>query len=506
MVQAMLEPDFYDHPVDQVELIQTHISWVFLTGEFAYKVKKPVNFGFLDFTSLAKRKFYCEEELRLNRRLAPQIYLGVIPITEQQNILQLNAVGHVVDYCVKMLQFSQACLIKTLLSKQELTLGHMKQLADAVAEFHSTIPHASSSQIFGSADEVIKPIRQNFATLRPIVTDRHDIDLLDTIEQQSLDNHSKLEPVFAQRKTGGYIRECHGDLHLGNIALVDEEILIFDCIEFNENFRWIDTMSEIAFLVMDLQDQQQYAFASHLLNRYLEKTGDFDGLAIIKFYMSYRAMVRAKVCGLQLQQLDKTSENWHKNLQAMRTYIQLAISYNKQETPFIVITHGISGSGKSWTSSRIADRTSAIHIRSDVERKRLYKNKPEQMYESDATIKTYKHLLALTKKIIKCNYPVIIDATFLKRQQRKMFEQLASEKHIPYHIILCEADDETIRQRLKRRSREIDNVSDATIEVMQQQSGHIEALDQQEKQFATNEEWITTTYNVSHNSLNDKTH
>jgi aminoglycoside phosphotransferase family enzyme/predicted kinase len=424
-----------------------------------------------------------------------------MPITERQDLLRLNAQGKVVDYCVKMQQFSQQCLIKTRLQAHTLTLTHINQLADQLAEFHDSIPQASASQIFGNVDEVIKPIKQNFATLRPIISDQDDINLLKTIEQQSLDNYIKLKPIFQQRKNKGFIRECHGDLHLGNIAIVDEKILIFDCIEFNESFRWIDTMSELAFLLMDLQDQQQDEFASHLLNRYLEKTGDYDGLIIIRFYMSYRAMVRAKVCGLQLEQQDKTSPDGHMNLLAMRTYLKLAVDYNKPSSTFILITHGVSGSGKSWISSKLADRTSAIHIRSDVERKRLYKDKPEEIYQNDATIVTYQHLLELTKNIISCHYPAIIDATFLQKKWRKKFARLAKENNIPYHILSCQADNEVIQQRINQRSHERDNVSDATIDVMRQQLKHLDPIDRHENQFVIK---LDTTGTINIDSLEEK--
>ena len=483
LVQAMLEPGFYDHPVDQVELIQTHISWVFLTGDYAYKLKKPVNFSFLDFTQLKQRKFYCEEELRLNRRLAPEIYLSVIPITEEGNKYQLGGQGAIIDYCVKMRQFDQQCLLNIRIEQDLLTLEQIQQLADKLSSFHNMIPHTTVDQVFGSVDEVLKPVIQNFITLKPILSDEYDIHLMEDIEQKSISRHNTLRDIFKQRKTNGYIRECHGDLHLGNIAIINNEIVIFDCIEFNERFRWIDTMSELAFIYMDLQEHQKYELASHILNRYLEKTGDYEGLAVIKFYLSYRAMVRAKVCGLQLNQQAIASEEWKRNNISMKKYLALASAYNTKEKQFIAITHGISGSGKSWISSRLANRTSAIHIRSDVERKRLFIDNPETMYSEEITELTYKHLLNIAKNIINYNFSVIVDATFLKIKYRQIFEELSKEMGIPYYILACKAKDNTILQRIRQRESDINNVSDATIDVMHKQQGFIENFSDSENKF-----------------------
>ena len=293
----MLKPGFYPDPVDRVEFIETHISQVFLTGQYAYKVKKAVDFGFLDFKELNKRKFYCEEELRLNGRLAPEIYLEVIPITKSQNEILYNGDGEVIEYAIKMKQFNQDGLLSNLVEENRLTIEHIIDLSKVIAEFHQQISSIDQSSELGNADEILKPVLHNFEILRPILQP-DQLSVLEEIEQKTLTLHKQLSDFFITRKTNGFIRECHGDLHLGNITLINNRVIPFDGIEFNDSFRWIDTMSEIAFLIMDLEDHKRKDYANEFINRYLEYTGDYQGLTGLRYYKIYRAMVRAKVTGL----------------------------------------------------------------------------------------------------------------------------------------------------------------------------------------------------------------
>ena len=303
---VFLNPEFYDHPVDHIELIETHISWVFLTGSFAYKIKKPVDFGFLNFSTLEQRKFYCQQELLLNSRFAAQIYLEVIPITRLEGKISLSGQGEIIDYAIKMVQFDQSCLFDKLLKKRQIELSHIDDLSDVVADFHEKINIAGTDVVFGSIAEVIKPVEENFSILNKVLLetalDSTELETLNALHNQMLSMYHSICPQLLIRKKEGHIRECHGDLHLGNITLIDDRIQLFDGIEFNDSFRWIDTMSDSAFLIMDLQDHEQTIFANHFLNRYLLKTGDYSGLIVLNFYLLYRATVRAKVAALRLQQ------------------------------------------------------------------------------------------------------------------------------------------------------------------------------------------------------------
>mgnify|MGYP002713051256 FL=1 len=481
LVNAMLEPEFYNHPVQQVQLIETHISWVFLTGDYAYKIKKPVDFGFLDFTRLERRKFYCEEELRLNSRLAADIYLNVTPITKADGTFQLDGDGEPVEYAVKMKQFDPHSLLKQLLEDDQIHLQHIEQLADKLADFHQQIECAGAHTPFGQSGEVIKPVAQNFSLLRDIVSDAQDLNKLLIVEQAAMKLHQQLKTVFDDRKQQGFIRECHGDMHLGNIALIDDRILIFDGIEFNDSFKWIDTMSELAFLVMDLQDQQRDDFASRVVNRYLSRTGDYQGLQVLRFYQMYRAMVRAKVNGLQMQQQTDDAAR-HEYQHDMRNYLDLAIRYTETPMPFIAITYGLSGSGKSWLAAQLAEYNGAIIIRSDVERKRLF-SEQQNLYSKDTTRQTYDHLIRLASDIYAAGYPVLIDATFLERENRDRFKNLAQQLDARFSIIHCHADIETLQQRIRQRQVARKDESDADIEVLKMQLARQPGLAEDESNY-----------------------
>ncbi len=473
----MLEPSFYDHPTDQIQLIETHISWVFLTGQFAYKVKKPVDFGFLDFTRLEKRKYYCEEELRLNGRLAPDTYLSVIPITLCDETFTLNDTSHIVEYVIKMKEFPQDCLLQALLKKNLLNASHIQELAKRLAISHDQIAIAPEDSKLGQADEVFKPIEQNFIILEPLLESGIDKQHLETIKQASFSLFKNIYSFLQKRKEGGFIRECHGDMHLGNIALVNDEILIFDGIEFNDSFKWIDTMSELAFLVMDLQDHDQAEFANLVLNQYLQITGDYNGIRVFRLYLLYRAMVRAKVAGLRFQQQDKNSDAYRHSLEELHNYFDLALSYVNYQEPGLILMHGVSGTGKSWLSEKLAEQLGIIILRSDMERKRIFRPDDKRLYSKEATQKTYQTLYEYAQTILDSKYSVIVDATFLDQYWRRSFYELSRNMDVKFHIVSCTADLETLKQRLIKRAREQTDISDADIDVMQKQIDNYKPLE-----------------------------
>ena len=274
-VAALLTPESFNHPVTRIELLETHISWVILTGPYAYKIKKPVNLGFLDFSTLAQRQHFCKEELRLNRRLAPDIYLDVILIRGTADSPHFGGAGDVIDYAVKMRQFPQAAQLDRLLQQDKLPSEYLDAIAEVVAQFHDNIEKASATSQYGEPAQVWQPVAENFAQIRERETRTALLKQLATLHDWSLSNFERLKPVFSQRKHDGFVRECHGDLHLRNIAWFEDKPLIFDCIEFNPDLRWIDVISDLTFLFMDLIDRAQPALAYRLLNRYLTHTGDY---------------------------------------------------------------------------------------------------------------------------------------------------------------------------------------------------------------------------------------
>ena len=360
----------YPGSVSRIELHETHISWVFLAGEFAYKLKKPVDLGFVDFTTLERRHLFCEEELRLNRRLAPDLYLDVVPITGTAESPRIGGQGTAIEYCVRMRRFPDDRLLSRLVAAGELLPRHIDALARQVAEFHARIPVAEPASRFGTPDSVAEPMRANFSHL-----DRLDSpEAAALVERLSAWTEGELtarENEFIVRKQNGFIRECHGDMHLGNMILTDDSVTIFDCIEFNPDLRWIDVASEIAFCTMDLEDRGRPDLAWRFLNGYLEWSGDYAGLALFRLYFVYRALVRAKVTGLRRSQGVLSDEENQRLATELTNYLKLAERSTQSKTPFLAITHGLSGSGKTWGSQAVVERRGAIRLRSDIERKRL---------------------------------------------------------------------------------------------------------------------------------------
>lgn len=478
LIAALREHAVYTHAVHNIDVIETHISWVILTGDYAYKLKKPVNLGFLDFTSLEQRRFYCAEELRLNRRLAPALYLEVVAITGSAEHPVWNGAGDAIEYAVKMRQFPQEGLLDRMLERGALTPQHIDQLAARIAAFHGEVEVAGAGSPFGTPQRVLEPAMENFRQIRALLDTPADLSALDALQAWTERQHGALAATFAQRKHDGFVRECHGDMHLGNIALVDGEVTVFDCIEFNDNLRWIDVVSEVAFLVMDLMDRERADLAWRALNAYLERSGDYAGLAVLRYYLVYRAMVRAKVTVIRSGQpgaVDRRAA-----MQRYRSYIDLAQTLATPGTPELIINHGLSGSGKTTLSQPILEAIGAIRIRSDIERKRLYGMAALQrsgsgiasdMYAADATALTYGRLGELARAVVQAGYTVIVDATFLQRSQRDAFRALAASLTAAFAICDFRAAAEMLRQRVAQRLQHGRDASEADLAVLQHQLG-----------------------------------
>jgi aminoglycoside phosphotransferase family enzyme/predicted kinase len=486
----MLHPDVFDHPIDHIELIETHISWVILTGEFAYKIKKPVDFGFLDFSTLKKRHDFCQQELRLNRRLAAGIYLDIVTITGTADELHISGSGEVLEYAVKMAQFPQSAQLDNMLTAGELKTEHMDAFARMTADFHQAIDVAGEAVDYGDNHRVYQPVEENFIQIGEHIDTTPYSSTLQNLRQWSQDEFTRLGNDFKQRKHDGFIRECHGDMHLRNMVWLDEKPMAFDCIEFNATLRWIDVISEISFLVMDLQDRQLHQLANRFLNSYLEITGDYTGLAILPFYLVYRAMVRAKVNALRLEQESISAEERDQAESAFRSYLQLASNYTQQTRPKLIIMRGLSASGKSTVSQQLLDNIGAIRIRSDVERKRMFEYEATEdaadevdqgIYSSQASQQTYSKLHDLTTLIINSGYSVIVDAAFLKREQRLPFQILAETLAVSYNIMEITAPAEVLRQRIIDREHD---VSDANLAVLEHQLSNWQPLLESELTFA----------------------
>jgi aminoglycoside phosphotransferase family enzyme/predicted kinase len=482
----------FPHAVSSIEIHETHISWVVLTGPFAYKIKKPVNLGFVDFTSLARRRFFCEEELRLNRRLAPELYLDVLPICGTEQSPRIGGPGEPLEWCVRMRQFEQDCLLTRIVERGLLDPKQIDALARQVADFHGKIPVAPPDNPFGTPSAVAEPIRTNFEHLDRLDS-RVERDLVKQLRQWCESELVRLKDVLVARKKGGCIRECHGDMHLGNMILEREAITIFDCIEFNESLRWIDVMSELAFCTMDLEDHGRPDFAWRFLNASLEWSGDYDGLRVFWLYFTYRALVRAKVAQIRWNQASLSREEADQAASAVSNYLNLAGRSLQCRPRFLAITHGVSGSGKTWGTQPVLERCGAIRLRSDVERKRLAGLGPlastgselaSGLYGPEFNRRTFARLSELGSTIVEAGFPVILDATFLRRAERDQFRALAEFLGVPFAILDFPADEATCRERIRRRAQERTGASEATEQVLERQLRLREPLSEDEQSLA----------------------
>ena len=469
-------------------IVETHISYVLLGGAFAYKVKKAVDLGFLNFTTIEARRFYCEEELALNRRLAPSIYLDVVPITGTADAPTLEGAGAPIEYAVKMRQFDQDGLLSRVLDRDELTTERVDEIAAEVASFHTRTARAGADISYGRPELVVEPARQNFDQMLQTVRDAGDRADLERLHAWTDAEATRCRPAFESRNRDGYVRECHGDLHLGNIALIDGKVTLFDCIEFNPAMRWIDVMSDVAFLVMDLRDRKRPDLASRFLNAYLELTGDYGGLAVLRFYVAYRALVRAKIAVLRLAQ--PSDENGRQQLtDEYRGYLALAAKATALPHPTLLITHGVTGSGKSTRAQAVVDSMGAIRIRSDVERKRLQNLQPLArtdsalgggLYTSERDRQTYDRLADLARAALGAGYTAIVDAAFLQRWQRDLLKSVAVDLGVPFAIADCSAPEPVLRERVLRRQERGRDASEATIDVLDDQFAHADPLSSEE--------------------------
>ena len=511
LIQAMLDPAFYPHPAqDPIQLIQTHISYILLTGDYAYKVKKPLDFGFLNFTTLEQRRHFCQEELRMNQRGAPGLYLQVLPIFQTNGHFQFNGSGELVEYALQMRQFPQEQLFSNLFERGELTPALMEELGRVVAMFHAQAETNDYIRSFGRPERVREAFDENYAQTQRYVGGPQTAQQYRETQAYTDRFFAERQELFQQRIEQDRIRECHGDLHLGNICFWEGKILLFDCIEFNEAFRFVDVMYDVSYAVMDLDARHRPDLGNVYLNTYLEETGDWEGLKILPIYLNRQAYVRAKVTSFLLEDPTATEETKATAFRTAARYYRLAWEYTLPKRGQLFLMSGLSGSGKSTVARHLARQQGAIHIRSDAVRKHLagiplWQRGGPAVYTPEMTDKTYRRLVQLGVELAQEGYTVILDAKFDRQALRGMAIAQAQQRGIPLHILHCYAPEPVLRERLQRRSQApqtgcIDGVeqrpadiADATAEMLAEQQAHWEDFSELEQPFLrvldTSQDW-----------------
>lgn len=491
LVEALRNPDCWPVCARRLEVRQTHISTVFLLDDYAYKLKKPLDLGFLDFSTLKRRKFCSEEEIRLNSRLAPDVYLAAVPISGSLESPRPEGAGEPIDWLVKMRRFAADEVLAG--QPERLDAPLIRQLAHKIADFHARVARlgsaTESAEAFGTPEAVWHPVGENFAQLRHFSQDAEIVGPLAELEAHAVAHYERLRPLLEERRAEGHIRECHGDLHLGNIVLEQGEPLIFDGIEFSPGLRWIDTLNDLAFLLMDLRHVGRADLENIALDAYLETSGDYLGLPLLPFYMAYRAMVRAKVSAIRLSQPDLAGEQQQQLKKECLAYLALARDCAHPNPGAIWINHGLSGSGKSYCARQLPGPLPLVRLCSDIERKRLAGLAPTEraraeigggLYGPEMGRRTFERLLACARAVALAGRIALVDATFIRRNWRTGFRALAESLGVRFVILSFSAPEAELECRICERMEQGRDASDATLEVLRSQQRNLEPLSPEE--------------------------
>ncbi|MBS3801270.1 MAG: AAA family ATPase [Candidatus Thermoplasmatota archaeon] len=480
-----------------IQLIQTHISYVVLTESCAYKIKKPVDFGFLDFSTLEKRKHFCHEELRLNARLCPDLYKEVIMFTKKDDgKLEINGTGPIVEYAVKMKQFPQKNIMTQLLKEHKISKDHIDDLVDALVSFYKESPSTEEIASYGSIDAVKQNIDENFEQTKNKIDITISNDEFHHIKQANELFFKNKKDLLNHRKKNGFIKSCHGDLHSGNIVLFNDSLCVFDCIEFNKRFRYIDVASDIGFFAMDLDIQNHPFLSSYLITQYIKKSNDTSLLEVLNLYKSYRAYVRGKVLGIQLDDPHIEKQKKQELIKQISPYFSLSSYYASlmniqvnQQHPIVFMMSGLTGTGKSTVAGKIAVDYNAQIINTDVVRKetsgvdkfeRHLDDPNTGMYSPERVHQTYEKVMNYAESVLNQGKNVVLDATFQKQEHRDMAKTVASKFNAAFIPIYCTCPEKVAKQWLEDRMKS-KNVSDGRWEIYQMQKDSFEMFTDKEK-------------------------
>jgi len=474
---AQLQHDLRASGAADVQCLETHISWLLLAGEHAYKIKKPLTLDFLDFGTLAQRRAACEEELRINRRSAPELYLEVLPITGTPAAPRLGGdAAQAIEWAVHMRRFPPGALLAERAARGALGPAQIDALARAVATFQAQAAQAPADSPWGHAADLARLAHDNFAPLAALGAGTALAGTLQRLAHWSETEGQRLAPLMAARRAAGRVREGHGDLHLGNLLWLEGRARLFDAIEFDPALRWIDVACDIAFVFMDLHAHGLAALAWRFLNAWLEHSGDFGAVARLPYDAVYRALVRAKVAALRAGQGQGGVARTAAEAEARR-YVQLAAQLAAPRRPWLALTVGVSGSGKSSQTQTLIERRALVRLRADVERKRLFGLAPEAasagvpggIYGEATSDRLFSHLRDQARALLQAGQPVLVDATFIRRARRAPFIALAEELGLPWRLLAFDAPEQVLRQRVRERAAQGGDASEADEAVLHRQ-------------------------------------